>query len=468
MARKKSEIVRTHKMNKYPGIEPRWDTSGREYRSFWVYDPSIKRNRRLPKAEVPFDVAFEQGPDGDKKALDFLKIKQSEWDSARLRIQKRLEWQTKFYDFEELLELFKKDMPKYSPRNWENNVYYIKHFVLPFFLTEKQTNNMNNWPLYYEEFKDWLAKLSPNKKGYGVTYALSTQNHVISALNSWMMTMKKRGKIETLEKCDKYPSHMLAVRGIEDVFTKEELSDVEEALKGIDPESYEFSVVLRDGGFRVSEAFGLSAADVCEGLPDEDTSDSGQIVRWIKTFGLETHGYIQLNSQVDDNMKIRSKDGKVSRVPLKHRKTMSPEDGRMIPIFSREFYDIVDRRIKRIEKEWEHGKYGGNAADYLLFDGLDYQKFTRSLALAYDLIEQRKKKKYKRKSPHCYRHTCSTWLAGKTLGTNQVCKLVLGHKDENTTERYVHFWKAIMREGQRKFQPTKRFAPGRGPKIGGC
>ena len=457
MPRKKREVALVHKMASSPGIQPRFDHSGREYRSFIVYDPAAQKPKRIPKGEVPGDIAYGVGPGADENARAFLKIKLAEHDAVKFRVQQRLEWQSKFYDFDELITLFEQDIPKYSPRNWENCVYYIKHFVLPFFLGQKVTNNMNNWPSFYEEFRDWLARLKPSNSGYGETYAISTQNHVISALNTWMIIMRKRGKVAAVEKCEKYPTHMLTVRGIDDVLTLEEQADVLKALKEIDQTSADFFIALRDGGFRSAEGFGLSANDVCEELPEDDSSDAGQIVRWLRTYDLQTYGYIQLTSQVDDSGKIRLPNGTVKRVPLKGRRTMNPEDGRMVPIFTKEFAEVIERALLRIGHEFERGMYGGNPSNYLLFDGLSYQKFSRNLQLAYQKVAEINRRNYKPKSSHCLRHTCATFLAGKTLGTSQVCRLVLGHKDDETTERYVHIWKSIMRDGQKKFQPKKRF-----------
>ena len=57
---------------------------------------------------------------------------------------------------------------------------------------------------------------------------------------------------------------------------------------------------------------------------------------------------------------------------------------------------------------------------------------------------------FKHKSPHCARHTFATNLAGLTHADTGFCRLVLGHKDEDTTLGYVHLFEQINRQARSK------------------
>lgn len=61
---------------------------------------------------------------------------------------------------------------------------------------------------------------------------------------------------------------------------------------------------------------------------------------------------------------------------------------------------------------------------------------------------------YRSKSAHCLRHTFATDLASRALGDTTLCKMVLGHKDEETTARYVRLVKGA---GYFRMKIPKRF-----------
>lgn len=422
--------------------EWRTDRGGKKYRSFSYYDPTTKGRYRLPKKEVPDAILFDPSPEADKQADDFDRLRMAENEAAKLRIQKRLEWQNKFYDFDSLLKNVYLDAIKERvPNNWENNVYYVEQFVLPFFLTEKQSNNMNNWPLYFGEFRKWLAKLTVSKGG-NRTYALATQNHVISALNAYMEIMyEKRLIAERADKCPKYAQEMLPVKGVEFVIEDQEQLDIEEAIRELNPVHADAYFVKRKTGMRLGELIGLSLADIHRGKPDHKIIND-----LLNAYGLKAYGYIYLLSQVADTTKYRGNNGELLRKPMKHRKTMSDKDARTIPLFEKATAEVIKARFDLAVQQYKKRVFGSELKNYQLFDGIEEQQFVRDLKKAYENVAQKKKKKYVYKSPHSCRHTFATWLAGNTLGTTGLCRLVLGHKNERVTEKYVHIFQSINRK----------------------
>lgn len=414
----------------------RKDRRGKEYFSFAFHDPVFKKTVRLRHKEVPY------GIDSVEKANQFCRIKESEHEAAKLRIQRKLEWKSKFYDFTKLLEIFEKDVKIAAPNSWENTIYYLEHYAFPFFLGEKQCNNLNSWCVHYGDFTEWLKTCKTSKGNRELSY--STKNHVVSALNSFMVSMKKRGQVEDIEKCPKFPTHMLNARTAEDVLSAEECTEVYAKLFEISEDSAHFFLVLLHTGLRLSEGLGLSLDDVYEGEPGHEV-----LRRLLKSRDLHSYGYISLWSQVANGNHPRN-DFQVKRKPLKGRKKMDSLSGRTVPILDKKAFNILVSRFNKCDQQLSKAQYGSDPKNYLLFDGLTKGTFASHLKRAYESLAGR----YRQKSAHCLRHTCATELAGKALGDTTLCKMVLGHKDEETTSRYVHLFEQINQkakmQGQRK------------------
>lgn len=354
----------------------------------------------------------------------------------KLRIQRKLDWKKKFYDFSKLIEQFTIEIKKMAPNSWENSIYYLEHYAFSFFLGEKQCNNLNNWSAYHDEFLDWLLICKTSKGDRPIAY--STRNHVVSALNSFMVVMKRKGQIAEIEKCPKFPTHLLKVRTAEDVLSAEEIKAVYGKLTEISIDSSDFFWILLHTGMRLSEGLGLSLDDVYEGEVAHEVLRKLLIQRDLNSFG-----YISLWSQLAESNHAR--DGqRVLRKPLKGRRKIDPSNGRTIPILDKRAFNILVARFNKCGKQLDSRLFGSDPRDYLIFDGLTKGTFASHLKRAYDSLGG----KFRLKSPHCLRHTFATELAGLALGDITLCKNVLGHKDEETTQRYVHLFEQINQKSK--------------------
>ena len=254
-----------------------------------------------------------------------------------------------------------------------------------------------------------------------------------------MDVMKKKGRIATADKCQKFPTRLLAKRTVDDVLGDEEMKRVEERLREVDDSglSADFFVVLNGTGLRIGEALALSLADF---FPDEITEE--KIKKPLDMCGIKSHGYIAIESQVPSKGRVRGDDGLVTRKPLKGR--IEPESGRTIPIISVKVFNVLARRWNEQRKLAKTKKYGTSPSNYLLFDGLTKGGYRNLLLKGY------MGSGFWHKSPHCSRHTFATNFAGMTGGNPLLCKLVLGHKDMDTTLRYIHLYEAINRKVRTK------------------
>lgn len=422
--------------------EKRKNVKGEHYYSFVYFNRNIGKTVRLKKSEVPSGITT------DKRADEFCRIKEAEIESVKLRIQKKLEWKSKFYDFNELLDIYKNEMQKRAPNTWENSCYFLEQYVFPFFLGERQSNNINNWSLFYQDFIDWLIQVKP-AKGKSDTVSYSTKNHIITALNNFMVVMKLKNKIERVDKCQKFQAHLVELRDIDDVYSDEEVKEICFQLDQIKIGHSDLFKVLLGTGLRISECLGLSLEDFYLGEPDHETLKNS-----LNRHGIKTLGYLVLESQIGHKSKVRDNNGVVYRKPLKGRKRIKTGEGRIIPIFDRDIFNILANRYNAQLERLNANVYGTDSKNYLLFDG-----FTRNtLNAALTSIYSRLSHKYKKKCQHCCRHTFSTKFVGMTCGDFFLAKAILGHKDVDTTMRYVHIFEAINRKVKSRVQIRKGIA----------
>src|SRR5207253_7366898 len=124
-----------------------WRGKTSKRRVFMYYDSTLKKNIRLRVGEIPPNMG------SDEEADAFCRQKESEIEASKIRILRRLKWKSRFHNFEDLIEIFKNERLKESPNNWKNDVYYMEHYVLNFFINQNAFSNMNDWYYHFEDFK---------------------------------------------------------------------------------------------------------------------------------------------------------------------------------------------------------------------------------------------------------------------------------------------------------------------------
>ena len=238
-------------------------------------------------------------------------------------------------------------------------------------------------------------------------------------------------------------------RTAEDVISDEDAKIIHQRLVDLDDTGVvaDFFLVLLHSGLRLGEGLGISLADFSPGVPEVALVKGA-----IQRHSLQCFGFIALESQVANTIHPRSRDGKVPRKPLKGRKRIDAKGSRTIPILDKQAFNSLARRFNDQTELLENGKFGTSKSDYLLFDGLDKNRFSRLLREAYEGLS------FKHKSPHCARHTFATNLAGITHADTGFCRLVLGHKDEDTTLGYVHLFEQINRQARSKVLVKSKIA----------
>lgn len=415
------------------------------YYSFIQWDPVTKKNIRLKQADVPANIT------SDKQADEFCRLREAETQSVQARLQQKLEWKNKFYNFGELFKIFKVEAMKRAPNSYVSLLYYLEQYGFDFFLNHKQCKNLNLWHLYYDDFRDWLmtTKTVKSTKNNN-TLSYNSQNNIIGGVNLFLEIMYRKGKCAQAPKCPKHPKHLLKFRDASDVIDAAEAVIIMEELKRLDRTelSSDFFLFLLNSGLRLGEGLSISLSDFYPGTPENKIIKGA-----LERHKLETFGYLSLESQLEDATQARDFNGNVPRKALKGRKRIDARSSRIIPILDKTTYNALIRRFNNQCDLYTKHKYGTDRSNYLLFDGLGKNRFSRLLREAYE------KTTFKSKTPHCCRHTYATQLAGTSNADTMLCRLILGHKDEDTTLGYVHLFEQINRQSRTKYLVTTKLVP---------
>jgi integrase len=342
----------------------------------------------------------------------------------------------KYHNFTVLLKEYEKDRVEKAPQSYKSDVYYLSDYVFDFYLTKNEHNIVALWHEFFDDFRHWLigAETTHNKRSTD-KLAYSSMNNCIKALNTFLRFVYHKDKMGDPPKCPVYPKDKLNRKGLESVISRDEEQFVFDRLVKIEKRSAIFWRTLIATAMRISEGLGLSIADIFKGAP----TSSPIFTDALKRHGIQCYGYIVLRDQ-PALPTIRDKTNHVSRKPLKGRKKIDPKFNRTIPIIDQDVWQLILEMFKEQKENWEKKKFGLEKRDYLLFNGLTKSVFSNDLRLAYE------KSSFTPHTPHDVRHTgCTAW-ARLTFGDHFLCQHILGHKDPEETQRYLHLWEEIQRD----------------------
>lgn len=360
-------------------------------------------------------------------------------------------------DFLEMRDEFIIDIKISSPRSWKSGELYLDKYVFPYFLEVVNEFNINKWHLYFKDYRIWLVENAykssvPNNERTGrdlISY--STRNHCIRILNTFLTSMRERGKLipECEIKCKSFPQHQVNenARGVNDIISELEFervrrdlralfnnNELTEEQRGNIQGTIDFFTVLYNTGMRFNELYSLSFNDV---FFEEDVEQG--LATWIKDelkrYNLKLYGYIVIVSQCEHKTRQREElTGEVKRIPLKGRKTKDLKNGRVIPITNKETMEILTRRYDLAFNSFEQSEHiSEKAEDYFIFN-----ESVNSIRRIFNRVFK--------KGFHACRHSFITNLVGKT--NNQILtRAITGHKSISAFERYLHIYEASVQRG---------------------
>lgn len=410
-------------------VEKRTYSNGTEYYSIVYYDGQKKV--RLKQSEHPSFQSYQE-------AKSWADAKTAQHDCLKARAQRRLEWKTQYYNFDELSEEYIKSCKKSQPNSWKNTQIYLYHYIFDFFLNYKKENNPNNWSLYFEDFKDWLEEEALTLKKPQRVISYSTKNHCIKTLNTFLDFLLKRGKADptSVYKLSGFAKSKLGSRDADALIAPEEFQLIYTRLCNINELVAVFYQTAYFTGMRFNEIFGLSMNDLYPGKILDEV-----LHKALEKAGIEYFGYIVLESQPKLKTRVRNEDGSIDRKPLKSKKVIHEKYNRIIPIINKDLYNNLVKLYKEQEKLYQNRLYGSQMKDYMLFDNLSTSAPPRALDDAYKGLA------YERKSFHSCRHTRATELVGQTM-TYILARYWLGHSRQETTDRYTHIFQQSVRRAR--------------------
>lgn len=406
-----------------------WRGKNSKRRVYMYYDSTLKKNIRLRVGEIPPNISSDEDADA------FCRQKESELEASKNRILRRLKWKSRYHNFEELMEIFKNERIKESPNNWKNDIYYMEHYVLNFFINQNTFANMNDWYYHFEDFKSWLEKVKTVKGN--TTLAYSTKNQCIKALNAFLKIMNRKNKIDRVTKCPQFARHLENSKSSEEVISETDTSKIHNELKRINNLAAELFYILVHTGLRINEGLGLCLDNLVQGNV-ENKAFHEQLIR----HGVNYVGYISLESQPVNSTNIRDENNLVPRKALKGRRKIDPKNNRIIPLINKEVFNKLATLYFSQRELFLQKAFGSNPKDYLLFDGLNKQRFGNYLRQAC------KNLKIRNYTPHSCRHTFATQFTGITFGNVFLCQMVLGHRDLSTSRKYIHIWEQIQKDSK--------------------
>ena len=214
-------------------------TKTKTYYSFLYWCPRTKERVRLRNSEIPPGIITDQ------QAEQFCRIKEAELSVISLKVKRDLAWKQKYYDFANLLELYTKRRKDEAPNSWETDIYYLEQYVFSYFLTIKSSNNLNDWNLHFEEFREWLERDAElvKQKGKNTRLAYATKNACIKTLNRFLYTMVRLQKMKgPANRCTMFAKHLLNRKGVETYISTEEFDNVYKKLLIIDKDGGELKI----------------------------------------------------------------------------------------------------------------------------------------------------------------------------------------------------------------------------------
>ena len=413
--------------------EQRKTKAGNIYYSFWYWDG--KKKVRLKQSEHP---QFET----IKDAKEWAQIKAADFDTQKARALRRVEWKKKYYNFSKLTEEYIEYYKKKFPNSWKNTQFYLYHYVVPYFLENKGCNNPNQWPTYFEDYKDWLENEAKTIKEPRTIIAYASKNHCVKTLNTFLTYLVRNNKVDptNIYKLNGFPVDKLNSRDADSLISNEDFEAVYTQLLELNKNVAIFFQTAYHTGMRFNEIFGLSIDDLFAGEIEDKV-----ISKALKDHNIDCYGYIVLGSQPRTKTRTRNKDGSIDRKPLKGRKKICEKNNRIVPITDKELYNNLVYLYKEQQKLLKQRKYGGDPKNYVLFEELSTSECNRFLNKGFF----KSRKKYR--SFHCCRHTRCTELVGMTRDF-VLARMWLGHQRQETTLRYTHIYQQSVREVKKKNQ----------------
>ena len=216
------------------------------------------KNRRVPIAE------YKQ-PLNDKQANDLLGVLESKYDERVARVKEQKAWHEKYYNFKSLVSTFEKARKEQAPNSWESKRHWF-NYVLDYFLNVKHCPNLNEWKFHFEDFREHLKEVKPERFRNKKELSYASKNHIINELNTFLKIMATKRKCEPQPRMDLFKESLVDnFKDADSIIDKKEFANVHDKLSDISEIHADFYLLLRETGMRLNELRGISLNDIRAG-----------------------------------------------------------------------------------------------------------------------------------------------------------------------------------------------------------
>ena len=412
------------------------NSDGSQYFSFVYYNVYDKKRHRLGREYIRS--RFGKDITDPEEAEEVLAILSREVDSLSNEMKKRCRLSKEDYNMGHLLEIYTEAQKKRAPNSYRNNIHYLKYYVFPFFFENKDCERLDDWPLHYEAFTEWLESGAFLLQKPDQLISFNSKNHCIRSLNTFMRVMLRKNFIVHFTVCPQFPSYRLKEKSADDIVS---LGEMESIYQRLITENHDeialFYRLLFFTGMRFNEALGLSLGDVFAGRLIEKSFH-----RKLREHRMKYFGYIVIDSQPVRRRLVKDTTGHVPRKPLKGRKKIDEKSARVIPLIDQSLWIHLARYYNEALASHKRRLWGEDLKDYLLFNNI-----TSTSSTELSRISSRLSIPYR--SWHCLRHSRATYLIGHTGGDFLLVRMWLGHKSQAVLERYNHLYQSIVRDAKK-------------------
>jgi hypothetical protein len=274
----------------------------------------------------------------ESEVIIYMPLLEAKYDSQKQDKLRRESWHDRYYNFIGLKDQYLEYAKEKSPRNYKAKVGNLENYVFHFFLNEKRIDNLDLWFPHFMEFRQWLKNVKSFRNKEQCLMP-NTINHCIVELNIFLEFMAKLGNCKMQPRCEIFnDAAENSKKGLDSVFSDKEANEVYEFLNLKNPAYADAFWLLLKTGTRISEFRGIGPSNVKLGeIPQKSLN------KLINDSGLSDYKcFVFFNSQVDQKSKIRE-DDKIKFVPLKSKKTITPEYTRYVPIFDAKAFSIIKK-----------------------------------------------------------------------------------------------------------------------------
>lgn len=403
------------------------------YYSFAYYDNTTQKPIRLQKSYIR--ERFGKDITDLEEAETIRELLEKERNSRANEKKLRLSWDTLSTDFSQLVSEYQAYHRKSAPNSYATTMHYLRHYVCYYFLQVQKCEELDQWALHYDGFREWLEDRATVIKNASKKLSYNSKNHCIHALNTFIRFLHRKRVVMHFVACSRFPDYQLKQKSVDDIISFEEMEKVYAYLKtkGLHKAAV-FWRLLFFTGMRFNEARGISLENIYEG----DIEDK-VFAKRLQENHISYLGYLVLENQpAKKTLLIRDEEGDIPRKPLKGRKKIDEKFARTIPIIDDQLWkDLATLYNLEIQK-FQTRLWGGKISNYLLFEGVNLdalKKAYRETGIPYH-------------SPHCCRHTRATLLIGET-GDPILTRMWLGHTSQRVLDRYVHIYQSCVRKAKK-------------------